>query len=243
MAAFRFVNLLLMIGALAVSAGAAYVFFGDPEGDRIEQKSIAYEKKIDAAKTRAETKDVNAQYKLAKLYRDGEGRTKNLRLAHNWFKKAAEQGHSGAQYQLGRLYEKGQGGRQDYHKAAEWYHLAAKLGRSRDAHFALGDLYFHGRGVSQDPGASIDWYMLAAEQGHPMAQYVMGAMYHDGWGVSKNPIEAYKWFKLASRHADRIIAEDPRRDPNRALKKLSLQMSSSQQVAAEKAVKGWKPKP
>jgi len=243
MAAFRFVNFLLVVAALALSAGAAYFFFGDPEGDRLEKKAAAYEKKIETVKAQARTKDAKAQYRLAKLYLNGEGRSKNLRLAHDWFRKAAEQGHVGAQYQLGRMSEAGEGVRQDYRRASEWYHLAAKLGNSRDAHFALGELYFYGRGVSQDPGASIDWYRLAAEQGHPMAQYILGTMYDDGWGVAQNSVEAYKLYKLAARKAEQIMAVDPRRDPNRALENLILKMNSAQEVAGKTAVKKWKPRP
>src|SRR6266498_5787495 len=49
----------------------------------------------------AENEDQFSQYKLAHLYRKGEGTEKNLEKAFYWFNKAVENGYDFAQNNLG----------------------------------------------------------------------------------------------------------------------------------------------
>ncbi len=53
--------------------------------------------------------DARAQYALAKLYYNGEGVTKDLTKAVEWYQKAADQGDAKAQLSLGGLYYRGEG--------------------------------------------------------------------------------------------------------------------------------------
>ena len=241
MAAFRFINLLMVIAALAFSAGAAYVFFGRTEIDEVEARLSAYEQRIESQIPLAEAGDVKAQYLLGRLLRFGEGRTHNLRQAVRWFNSAAAHGHSGAQYELGKMYARGEGVAQSYHRAVEWFGLAARVGRHRSAQFALGELYFLGRGVDVDYLDAHDWFQKAALRNHPIAQYYLGEMYEKGWGVKRNLIEAFKWYNLSVRRAREVRAHDENRDPEISLRNLKSRMNKSQLSAGEKAVKAWRP--
>ena len=63
----------------------------------------------DEIRKAAEQGDAVAQSLLGLMYRDGEGVTRDLAEAAQWFRKAAEQGNSGAQYVLGVMYADGDG--------------------------------------------------------------------------------------------------------------------------------------
>ena len=52
----------------------------------------------------AEGSDVQAQYLMGMLYRDGPLLIPDLDKAKHWFVEVAEQGHDGAQYALSKLF-------------------------------------------------------------------------------------------------------------------------------------------
>jgi TPR repeat protein len=241
MAAFRFINFLLILAALASSAGAAYIFFGRTELDQAEVRLQAYQSRIDEQIPSAKAGDVHSQFRLGRLYRYGIEGTKDLGQAYKWFKTAAAMGHSGAQYELGKMFARGTGVGQSYHRAVEWYGLAARAGRHRSAEFALGELYFFGRGVERDLVDAHRWLLKAADRNHPLAQFYLGEIYEKGWGVQADLIEAYKWYSLANKKAGEIKKLGNRRDPESVLSVIKSRMNSSQLTAAERALKRWKP--
>ena len=55
---------------------------------------------------------------------------KDFQLAHEEFRKAADQGHSGAEYFLGEMYRRGRGVERNRVEAVRWYRKAAEQ-RSR----------------------------------------------------------------------------------------------------------------
>lgn len=238
----RFVNILFVVGALAVSAGAAHVFFKAADVGPMEQQRVLIQTEIDKNLKLAEKGDVRAQHRLGELYRTANPPLQSYSKALSWYRKSADRGHTLSQYALGKMYAEGLGVRQNFHRAAEWYRLSSNLSRHRDAQFSLGELYFHGRGVPSSYGLAIEWYTKAANQGHPVAQYFLGQINKEGWGVTKNLIEAYKWLMLANKQAKHVINHNDRNNPKQALASLKREMNSSQIKAGEKALKEWKPK-
>jgi uncharacterized protein len=73
---------------------------------------------------RAREGDAGAQFRLAKLYVDGRGVSRDPLLAEHWFKKAAGRGHVGAQLELAQLYERGDGVTRDPVEALAWFLVA-----------------------------------------------------------------------------------------------------------------------
>ncbi|WP_455203772.1 tetratricopeptide repeat protein [Kaarinaea lacus] len=114
--------------------------------------------------THAEAGDLEAQYNLAILLREGLGTEKDYTEAAKWFRKASDQGLADAQYNLGNLYELGLGVKQSYEYAAVWYKKAAEQGYAI-AQTNLGVLYANGQGVTQDIVLAYVWSNLAASQG------------------------------------------------------------------------------
>ena len=86
--------------------------------------------------------------------------------AVQWFRKAAEQGHSlRPKYNLGATCTgTGRGVPQDDGEAVQWFRKAAEQGLAK-AQYNLGFMYAQGRGVPQDDGEAVQWYRKAAEQG------------------------------------------------------------------------------
>jgi len=75
----------------------------------------------------AEQGSLAGQLRLAELYRDGRGVSRDMAHAAEWYRKAADQGDAGAQGTLAVLYSMGQGIAQSYSDAYYWFDLAAKV--------------------------------------------------------------------------------------------------------------------
>jgi len=75
----------------------------------------------------AEQGSLAGQLRLAVLYRDGRGVSRDMAQAAEWYRKAAEQGDAGAQGTLGVLYSMGQGIPQSYGDAYYWFDLASRV--------------------------------------------------------------------------------------------------------------------
>ncbi|MBV5327014.1 MAG: SEL1-like repeat protein [Chlorobium sp.] len=97
----------------------------------------------------AEQGDVNSQYNLGCMYKDGKGVPRDNKEAAKWFRLAAEQGQVSAQFNLGCIYEDGKGVTQDKKEAAKWFRLAAEQGDG-SAQRALELRFKEPRSVPQD---------------------------------------------------------------------------------------------
>ena len=73
----------------------------------------------------AEQGNPKAQYRLASLYRNGQGTEQNDNNALRWMQSAAQQGHSKAQYYLALMYLNGRGIEKDKTSAQYWLNRAA----------------------------------------------------------------------------------------------------------------------
>jgi len=165
--------------------------------------------------------DAQAQFDLALCYANGTDVEKNLELAFEWHKKAAEQGHVNAQFALGLYYLLSKG---------NW------LGVCKQQIKALIDKCFNDKNitkhlwlfklasnaheyenVSLDPaidlavtqalakkgtGGNDDfaflWLKNAAKKNHAGANYWLGVCYQNGIGTEKNDGLAFESFKIAA---------------------------------------------
>lgn len=182
----------------------------------------------------AEAGDPDAQYKIATMYKTGDGVKKNPRKTLEWLLKAAEQGHAPSRYQLGWMYANGITVRQDYFTAAKYYRLAATFNNNSDAQFRLGELHFNGRGVEHDYGKAIKYYNQSAKTGHCGAQYILSSMYEEGWGVNRDLVMAYAWLKLAMGKRDACLKINKKFDPSVNMKRLLPKMNKFQIGQGEK---------
>ncbi len=166
-----------------------------------ESAAASPKTKFNETMQKAESGDIEAQYKLAQRYEDGDGVAKDLKEAFIWYKKSAEQGFAPAQNSLGYRYLNGQGVDRDPQSALLWYRKAAEQGYAL-GEFNLAVMLDAGKDIPEDNLQAAQWYEKAAKQGFSRAQLNLGAMYLNGEGVEKDLEKAWELFnhvRLTSR--------------------------------------------
>jgi TPR repeat protein len=108
--------------------------------------------------------DPVAQYRLARMYRYGDGVAQDRKEEWKWLERAAQSGNTDAQFELGMLLREGKGVVQDFDAGLNWLRLAASAGNPEAQH-ELGLMYFTGRGIKEDHVAAYVWLNLAAAGG------------------------------------------------------------------------------
>jgi len=111
-----------------LSRGGGEVAAADSSADVLYAKRTGVlQDNSGALARRAAKADPRAQWELGQGYLNGIGVTQDDRKAAEWFKKAANQGHTGAQSALSQLYFSGRGVPRDYIRAYTWASIAAGL--------------------------------------------------------------------------------------------------------------------
>ncbi len=100
------------------------------------------------------------------MYLKGTAVTRNAKIAHDWFEKAAAQGSVEAEYNLGLLFQAGYTGQPDYLQALGHFQTAANA-KDGPSMLALGQLYAEGKGVPKDLVQAHTWFDLATANGTP----------------------------------------------------------------------------
>jgi len=136
---------------------------------------------------------------------DGKVTDQDREQALEWFRRAAEQGHTAAQLAIARMYENGDGGPdKGIDDAIIWYLHAAEAGKA-EAMRRLGLLYegkvldWNKKGVTPDYKQALKWLKKAAEEkDDKLAMIELGQMYAEGRGVNMDSQRACKWHEYAA---------------------------------------------
>lgn len=145
-----------------------------------------------------------AQFRLAELYRHGQGVGRDPRRATEWMFRAAQLGVPAAAYNVGVMYASGQGAPKDAAEAERWYLMAAEGGVT-EARYALAVIYLQGSGPA-GPQLYEGFQMLkaAAQGGHTAAQAMLGQIYLTGLDtLNRDQREARLWLERAAAQGDR----------------------------------------
>lgn len=113
----------------------------------------------------AQEGDLEAEYNIGRLYRDGIGTKQNFVESAYWFRKAARNGHVTAMLNIARQFEEGKGVLQDYTIAAENYWKAADRGNA-EAAYRYAEMCRDGIGVKADKAKAYKWFEKAAAAGY-----------------------------------------------------------------------------
>ncbi len=105
-----------------------------------------------------------AQYRLSKLFENGQGVDTDMDQAFRWTRRAAAAGHRKAMHNLGIYHAEGRGASQDFREAASWFRNAADLGAT-DSQYNLAVLFEQGLGVELSLPEAYTWYSIAARAG------------------------------------------------------------------------------
>lgn len=167
-----------------------------------------------------------AQYKLALMYRDGNGVENNEKMYENWIKQAAIQGHVKAQVAYADLLMTAG----ESSEALGYYQSAANKG-DEEARIKLSslssgkngevqlllqlygqlisdddpvnlyryaDLLLKTAWYSEDKELSFSFFLKSAERGYLNALHQVGVMYRDAIGTNKNVAKMEYYLKIAA---------------------------------------------
>jgi len=136
-----------------------------------------------------------AQWKLGRMYADGDGVTRDDAKAYDYFSRLVEHFDAdepepnerplaaNAFVAVGVYLRNGVSTAKiapDAGRAFELFRYAATYFGDADAQYSLGRMYLDGAGVRQDARQSMNWLELAARKGHPQAQAVLGRVMFNG---------------------------------------------------------------
>lgn len=137
---------------------------------------------------RAKAGDFNAQYYLACCYDIGHDTEQNRSMAVNWYRKAAQQGHTRSQFLMGKMAINNQT------DAAHWYMKAAQSGLA-EAQCRIAYHYKFGYGLEQNYQEAFGWYYKALRHDSGEAMVNIGNMYYYGRGTKQNYLLAFQCFQ------------------------------------------------
>jgi TPR repeat protein len=146
----------------------------------------------------AEAGHAEAQYRVGRLYEEGEGIAKDEAVAATWYRKAAEQGHALGQALLGNWLWHHWRSDEEYAEAGRMFRLSAKQGEAWGLYGAGLWLAYPTDGGTPMAATAVYWFERAAAQGLAEAQYEMGERYAWGDGVRENSRKAIEWYRKAA---------------------------------------------
>lgn len=154
-----------------------------------------------------------AQWKLGRIYAEGDGVPRDDLRAFEYFRDIADAhaddapGTAQARFvanafvALGQYYLDGipkTAIKADPERAREMFQYAASYFGDADAQFYLGRLYVQGTGVVKDPKLAARWLGLAANKGQHQAQALLGGMLFKGDAVPRQAARGLMLLTLAS---------------------------------------------
>jgi TPR repeat protein len=193
-----------------------------------------------------------AQWKLGRMYADGDGVIQDDLRAFEYFSRIAnahaEDSPSAPQativanafVALGRYYLNGIPNskiKPDSDRAREMFSYAASYFGNADAQYDLARLYLKGVGAPHDVKYGARWLGLAAQKGQHQAQAVLGEMLFNGDQLPRQAARGLMWLTLARDNA----APDEswiRESYNRAFTKASEEDRASALQVLEHWVQG-----
>jgi len=176
------------------------------------QKSVPSAASLSSLQYSADEGHPVAQWKLGRMYADGDGVVQNDLRAFDYFSKIANQ-HAednpaspqsqivaNAFVALGRYYLDGIPNSRitpDPERAREMFSYAASYFGNADAQYNLGRLYLDGVGAPRDPKNALRWLGLAAQKNQHQAQAVLGQMMFNGDRMQRQAERGLMWLTLA----------------------------------------------
>jgi TPR repeat protein len=169
-------------------------------------------KAISALQYAAENGHAGAQWKLGRIYADGDGVKADPYKAFQYFSQVAAQNADTSPFlpqsryvanafvALGNYHLDGIPNTEvkaDPRRAVQLFRYAATYFGDADAQYHLGRLYLDGRGAPKDARLAARWLYSAANKGQYQAQAQLGVMMVHGEGVPKQAARGLMWLTLA----------------------------------------------
>jgi uncharacterized protein len=174
------------------------------------------EKAVTSLQYAAEKGHALAQWKLGRMYAEGDGVPRDDLRAFKYFGRIADTHADDAPdmpqarivanafVQLGHYYLEGIANsevRPDPDRAREMYYYAASYFGDADAQYSLARLYLDGPGAQRDARQAVRWLGLAATKGQYRAQALLGSILFRGENVPRQGARGLMWLTLARDNA------------------------------------------
>lgn len=161
-----------------------------------------YQKAIPELVVLAEAGNADAQYYLGRCYEYGKN---DLRLARQWYIKAADNGNSDAMIKAAMFVAKRRGGGEKNPQAVMSYIEKAVAVGNPDGKALQASYYLEGR---KDIEKGIVLAKEAAEMKSPLGQMILGGIYLRGIGsVKRDESKALELFQLSSDQGNSLVNE------------------------------------
>jgi TPR repeat protein len=214
----------VLAAGLLIGPGPAAAFDGNSPSNGISPleafrsgtqalKTGETDKAVTSLQYAAENGYALAQWKLGRMYADGDGVPHDDLRAYEYFnrivKSHGDDSASGPQARfvanafvaLGHYYRDGIPNspvKADIDRARDMFSYAASYFGDPDAQFHLGRLYLKGQGVPKDAKLAVRWFALAANKGQYEAQATLGQILFQGESVPRQRPLGLMWLTLAS---------------------------------------------
>lgn len=158
-----------------------------------------------------------AQWKLGRMYAEGDGITRDDYKAFEYFSEIANAhaddnpSEPGARYvsdafvALGNYYKNGIPDTEitpNLDRARQIFTYAASYFGDDKAQLNLARMYYEGLGGERDPLQAARWAKLAADKGNVGAQALLGHLLFEGDGVKREPVVGLMFLSVARERAD-----------------------------------------
>lgn len=158
-----------------------------------------------------------AQWKLGRMYAEGDGITQNDYKAFEYFSEIADAhaddnpSEPSARYvsdafvALGNYYKKGIPDTEitpNLGRARQIFAYAASYFGNDEAQLNLARMYYEGQGGERDPLQAARWAKLAADKGNVGAQALLGHLLFEGDGIKREPVVGLMFLSIARKRAD-----------------------------------------
>ncbi|WP_018698354.1 tetratricopeptide repeat protein [Amorphus coralli] len=171
---------------------------------------------VDKLRTAAESDHTMAQWKLGRMYADGDGVDEDDLKAFEYFSRVAN-AHvdelpnspqapfvADAIIELGDYYLTGiqdSAVKPNVDRARNLYTYAASYFGSAQAQYRLGRMYLETQETGRDPRLAARWLKLSAEKGNPEAQALLGDLLFFGEEMPRRPVTGLMWLTIARKTA------------------------------------------
>lgn len=152
-------------------------------------------KSVEALRYAADGGESLAQWKLGRMYADGDGVTRDDAKAYSYFSRLVEHFAedepsprerlmaAGAFVAVGVYYLEGIAAAKispDVSRAFDLFRYAATYFGNADAQYNLARMYLDGNGVAKDARQAANWLDLSARKGHAPSQALLGHLIFNG---------------------------------------------------------------
>ncbi|MEW5422879.1 tetratricopeptide repeat protein [Amorphus sp. 3PC139-8] len=171
---------------------------------------------VDKLSKAAENDHTMAQWKLGRMYANGDGVDEDDLKAFEYFSRVAnahvDEAPSSPQapfvadalIELGDYYVTGikdSAIKPNVERARNLYTYAASYFGNAQAQYRLGRMYLETDANDRDPRLAARWLKLSAEKGNPDAQAMLGDLLFFGDDLPRRPVTGLMWLTIARRSA------------------------------------------